>query len=132
MPHILVVDDDSDSAVALADLVAREGFTAATANTLEDARRQMAFQRPDVVLLDLFLPDGSGMTLFQNVEARSNTEIVLITGHASLESSIEAFRLGAADYLVKPVNLKHLKSILSRLAKPSDLKAEIDLLRGEL
>jgi two-component system, NtrC family, response regulator AtoC len=132
MPHVLVVDDDISSAAVLAELVAKEGFTTATASNLEDARHQMAFQRPDIVLVDLFLPDGSGMTLFQNVEARSNTEVILITGHASLESSIEAFRLGAADYLVKPVNLKQLKSILSRVARPSDLRAEIDSLRGEL
>ncbi|MES2354874.1 MAG: sigma-54 dependent transcriptional regulator [Pseudomonadota bacterium] len=132
MPHVLVVDDDTDAASGLADLVALEGFTTATAKSLEDARRQMAFQKPDVVLLDLFLPDGSGMSLFENVEESMNTEIVLITGHATLESSIQAFRLGAADYLIKPVNVKHLKGILSRVARPSDFRAEIDLLREEL
>ncbi len=132
MPHALVVDDDANAATALAELVANEGFTAATANSLLEARRQIAFQRPDVVLLDLMLPDGSGMDLFQDIESRTVTEIVLITGHASLETSIEAFRLGAADYLIKPINVKHLKSILSRVARPSDLKAEISSLRGEL
>jgi two-component system, NtrC family, response regulator AtoC len=132
MPHALVVDDDANAAAALAELVANEGFTAASANTLQEARSQMALQRPDVVLLDLVLPDGSGMELFQDVESLKATEIVLVTGHASLETSIEAFRLGAADYLVKPVNIKHLRGILSRVARPSDLKAEISSLRGEL
>jgi len=132
MPHVLVVDDDVDAASNLAELVGKEGFSTSTANSLEEARRQMTFQRPDVVLLDLFLPDGSGMMLFEDVEARNSTEIILVTGHASLESSIEAFRLGAADYLVKPVNLKHLRSILSRISKPSDLHAEIDSLRNEM
>jgi two-component system, NtrC family, response regulator AtoC len=130
MSHALVVDDDANAAGALAELVANEGFTAATANTLQEARSQMVFQRPEVVLLDLVLPDGSGMELFQDVE--KVTEIVLVTGHASLETSIEAFRLGAADYLVKPINIKHLRGILSRVARPSDLKAEISSLRGEL
>nr|MBA2689878.1 sigma-54-dependent Fis family transcriptional regulator [Burkholderiales bacterium] len=132
MPHALVVDDDANAAATLAELVANEGFTTAPANSLQEARRQMAFQRPDVVLLDLMLPDGSGMELFQDIESRTITEIILITGHASLETSIEAFRLGAADYLVKPINVKHLKSILARVARPSDLKAEINSLRGEL
>ena len=75
-------------------------------------------QRPDVVLLDLVLPDGDGMDLFQDVESRATTEVVMITGHASIETSIEALRLGAADYLIKPVNIKQLKAILSRVARP--------------
>jgi DNA-binding response OmpR family regulator len=55
------------------------------------------------VLLDLMLPDGNGMQLFEDAKALQNTEVVLITGHASLETSIQALRLGAADYLVKPL-----------------------------
>ncbi|MES2354771.1 MAG: sigma-54 dependent transcriptional regulator [Pseudomonadota bacterium] len=132
MPHALLVDDDTNTLNGLAELVAREGFTVATASTLQEARGQMAQRRPDVVLLDLLLPDGSGMDLFQDVESRATTEVVLITGHASIESSIEALRLGAADYLLKPVNIKQLNAILSRVARPADLKAEIGALRGEL
>jgi two-component system, NtrC family, response regulator AtoC len=129
--HALIVDDDLNSLEALAELVKREGFTTATASTLAEARQQMATQRPDVALLDLMLPDGNGMDLFQDIESRS-TEVVLITGNASLQSSIEALRLGAADYLIKPVNIKHLKGILSRVARPADLKGEINKLREEL
>ncbi len=132
MPHVLIVDDDVDALAGLEDLVVREGFTTATAASLKQAREQMALQRPDVVLLDLMLPDGDGMDLFQDVESRANTEVVLITGHASIETSIEALRLGAADYLIKPINVKQIKTILSRVARPTDLKKEISVLRGEL
>ncbi len=132
MSHALVVDDDVNAATILTELVANEGFTTSTANSLQEARRQMAIRRPDVVLLDLVLPDGSGIDLIQDVESRATTEIVLITGHASMESSIEALRLGAADYLIKPVNLAQLHGILSRVARPADLKTEINNLRGEL
>ena len=132
MFHALIVDDDLDSLTALAVLVNREGFTTDTASTLQEAREKMAQRRPDVVLLDLVLPDGNGMDLFQDIESRSVTEVVLITGHASLETSVEALRLGAADYLIKPVNVKQLQSILSRVARPADLKAEINKLRGDL
>jgi DNA-binding NtrC family response regulator len=132
MSHALIVDDDVDSLTALAVLVNREGFTTDTASTLREAREKMAQRRTDVVLLDLVLPDGNGMDLFQDIESRSITEVVLITGHASLETSVEALRLGAADYLVKPVNVKQLQSILSRVARPADLKAEINKLRGDL
>lgn len=132
MPHALIVDDDTTTVSFLAELVTDEGFTTATAGSLEEARTQMALRRPDVVLLDLVLPDGSGMDLFHDVESRAATEIVLITGQASIETSIQALRLGAADYLVKPVSIKQLKAVLSRVSRPTDLKAEIVNLRGEL
>ncbi len=132
MPHALIVDDDVNAANTLTELVAIEGFTTSTANSLREARRQMSIRRPDVVLLDLVLPDGSGMDLIEDVESRATTEVVLITGHASMESSIEALRLGVADYLIKPIDLTQLQGILSRVARPADLKAEINNLRGEL
>ena len=132
MPHVLIVEDDTNSRSALAELVAQEGFSTAAAGNLREARREMALRAPDVVLLDLVLPDGSGMDLFEDIESRATTEIVLITGHASLESSIEALRLGAADYLVKPINIARLKGILSRVTRPVDLKSEINDLRDEL
>jgi DNA-binding NtrC family response regulator len=131
MPHALVVDDEADSAEMMAALIATEGFTVATAGSLREARRQLALQEPDIVLLDLMLPDGNGMQLFEDQNALANTEVVLITGHASLETSIQGLRLGAADYLVKPVNMKQLQGILSRVTKPSALRAEAqDLQQG--
>jgi DNA-binding NtrC family response regulator len=132
MPHALIVDDEADSAETMAMLIANEGFTVATAGSLRDARRQMALQEPDIVLLDLVLPDGNGMELFQDAKALPNTEVVLITGHASLDTSIQALRLGAADYLVKPMSLKQLQGVLSRVTKPSALKAEVTDLQGNL
>ena len=124
MPHALVVDDEADGAEMMAALIATEGFTVATAGSLLEARRQLSLQEPDIVLLDLMLPDGNGMQLFEDAKALANTEVVLMTGHASLETSIQALRMGAADYLIKPVNVKQLSGILSRLIKPSALKAE--------
>jgi len=132
MGHALIVEDDLDSAEMMAALIATEGFTVATCNNLREARAQLAMQQPDIVLLDLRLPDGSGMQLFDDPEALANSEVVLITGHASLETSIQALRLGAADYLIKPVNIKQLQGILSRVMKPSTLKAELQTLQAEL
>jgi DNA-binding NtrC family response regulator len=131
MGHALIVEDDADSAEMMAALIASEGFTAATAHTLRDARRHLAMREPDIVLLDLHLPDGSGMDLFKEPETLANTEVVLITGHASLETSIQALRMGAADYLIKPINIKQLQGILGRVMKPSALKAELADLRSE-
>jgi DNA-binding NtrC family response regulator len=132
MTHALIVDDDVDSAATLRELVGSEQFTVALAHSLLDARRQIALQPPDIVLLDLQLPDGSGMDLFADPQLVANSEIVLITGHASLETSIQALRLGAADYLVKPINLRQLQGVLSRFMKPAALKAEVENLSANV
>jgi len=131
MSHALIVEDDIDAAQMMAALVATENFTVATANTLRDARRQIALQQPDIVLLDLQLPDGNGLELFEDPQLIAQSEVVLITGHASLETSIQALRMGAADYLIKPVNMKQLHGILSRVMRPSTLKAELATLNSE-
>jgi two-component system response regulator AtoC len=132
MGHALIVEDDADSAQMMAALVATEGFSAATARSLQDARRQMALQQPDLVLLDLRLPDGSGMSLLDEQELIGNSEVVLMTGHATLETSIQALRYGAADYLIKPVSATQLHSILSRVTRPAVLRAEVDSLNEDL
>jgi two-component system response regulator AtoC len=132
MPHVLIVDDDTDSAATLRELIAAPAFTVALAHTLRDARKQIALQQPDLVLLDLKLPDGNGMDLFADPQLVANSEVVLITGHASLDTSIQALRMGAADYIVKPINLRHLQGLLSRVTQPAKLKAEVDTLTAEL
>ena len=132
MRHALVVDDDVDSAASLRALIAGEQFTVAVANTLRDARRQIALQQPDILLLDLRLPDGNGMELLADPDVVANSEVVLCTGHASIETSVQALRLGAADYLVKPINLKQLQGVLSRVMKPAVLKAEMAQLAVKL
>ena len=132
MGHALIVDDDSDTAEMLAELVASQGFTAATARTMRDARRELATSVPDAVFLDLVLPDGKGIELFNDKSALADTEVVLITGHASLETSIEALRLGATDYLIKPVSPGQVQGILERIMRPGELRAQISDLRSEL
>jgi two-component system response regulator AtoC len=132
MPHVLVVEDDIDSAEPLAELISTEGHTVATAGSLRDARRQMALQTPDLVLLDLMLPDGNGLELLETTRDMPHTEVVLITGQASLETSIQALRRGAADYLVKPLSFKQLQTVLARIAKPCPLKDKTEDLETQL
>jgi DNA-binding NtrC family response regulator len=118
MSHVLVVDDERDTAATMATLIAGEGYTVATAGSLHDARRQMALQAPDLVFLDLMLPDGSGMRLLEDSAVCAHSEIVLMTGHGDVETSVQALRLGAADYLLKPIAPRQLQEVLSRIAGP--------------
>src|SRR5690606_9795187 len=71
MPHVLIVDDDVNTREALAEIAAGEGFTAAVAGSIREAQLQILRQRPDVVLIDIKLPDGSGMDLFNDIESRA-------------------------------------------------------------
>jgi two-component system, NtrC family, response regulator AtoC len=116
MPHALAVDDDPNFLSALAELIEGQGFTTNTACTLRDARAQVSHRTPDVALIDLYLPDGSGIDLLKDLELGASTEVVLMTGHADVESAVQALRLGASDYLTKPLDIGRLKSILANVA----------------
>ncbi|HEX3130362.1 MAG TPA: sigma-54 dependent transcriptional regulator [Thermoanaerobaculia bacterium] len=116
MPHALAVDDDPNFLSALAELIEGQGFTTNTACTLRDARAQVSHRTPDVALVDLYLPDGSGIDLLKDLELGTSTEVVLMTGHADVESAVQALRLGASDYLTKPLDIGRLKSILANVA----------------
>jgi DNA-binding NtrC family response regulator len=131
MARALLVDDDSSGLGALAELIEREGFITTTAMTLADGRARIDDAQPDVVLTDLMLPDGSGLELVE-AAATIGAQVVLITGHASVETAVEALRRGATDYLTKPVDLARLKTILANVARTRELQAEIGSLRGEL
>ena len=132
MPHALIVDDDADSREALASIVAGEGYTVAKSDSLRSARVELVRRAPDIVLVDLKLPDGNGMSLVRDLERPLATDVVLVTGHASLDSAIEGLRLGASDYLTKPVNVERLTQLLRRQPRVVDLKQEIGELRQEL
>jgi two-component system, NtrC family, response regulator AtoC len=132
MPHALIVDDESDVVEWMAEVVRSEGYTVVTADSLRAARAQLVRQTPDVLLTDLQLPDGRGTDLVRDLEAPSQTEVVVITGHASVDSAIEAVRIGASDYLVKPVDVERLRAILRRQPQAAELKSEIGELREEL
>ena len=132
MPHALIVDDDLSFLLGLAEVVGREGFTTATASSLSQARTEIGKQAPDVLLTDLQLPDGSGLDLLQENGGGGAPEVILITGHASVETAVDALKRGAADYLTKPVDFARVKTVLTNLNRTRELKEEIGSLRTEL
>jgi DNA-binding NtrC family response regulator len=84
------------------------------------------------VLVDLQLPDGSGLELLDDFEGTAAPEVVLITGNASVETAVDALRRGAADYLTKPVDIARVKMALGNLTRTLQMKGEIGSLRTEL
>ena len=132
MSRALVVDDDLSFMMGVAELVQREGFETTTANSLAEARARLKDDPPDVVLVDLMLPDGRGIELLGDLPPGARTEFIIISGHATVESVIEALRCGVLDYLTKPVDIPRLKAVLANLARTTDLKEEIGALRRQL
>ena len=132
MSQVLLVDDDPETIEWLSEFVKAEGFTVATANSLRAAQIQLTRATPDIILTDLVLPDGEGIQILAELESRDSTEVVVITGHASVESAIGALRAGATDYIVKPIDIDRLRGILQRVPKPEHFRQEIGELRDEL
>jgi two-component system, NtrC family, response regulator HydG len=131
-PRALIVDDDPGFVLGLAELVRREGFVVASAGSLKQARQEIASRLPDIVLVDLRLPDGNGLDLLDRLEPTTAPEVVLITGNASLETAVDALRRGAIDYVTKPVDFARIKMALANVTRTLEMKGEIGNLRGEL
>jgi len=125
MRHILIVDADVRAANAMAVVAASLGFTSATARSLREAHGQIALQAPGIAFVDLQLPEGNGMSLLEQGGPLAAAEVVLLTQRPTFDSSIEALRLHAADYLAKPVSESQLRSVLGRLAPPAAFAGEI-------
>ncbi|MDN7496128.1 sigma-54-dependent transcriptional regulator [Burkholderia gladioli] len=131
MPHILVVDDDEETRAALTALAAAQDVPCESAASLEEARSRIAARCPSLVLCDLMLPDGSGMSLLDELP-RDRCQIVVATGYASLDSAIRAIRLGASDYLVKPFNMERVQNLLSRVTRQEARADNLEALAEEL
>ncbi|WP_369063169.1 sigma-54-dependent transcriptional regulator [Burkholderia gladioli] len=136
MPHALIVEDDPNSLSGLTALLAADGFTVDTATSLAEARAALARTIPDVVLVDLNLPDGSGFDLLQHLpqpqQPNGGLPVIVLTGNATVESAIEGLRHGIWDYLLKPVNIPRLRSLLARIPRPYELIEEVQSLRTTL
>jgi len=114
--RVLVVDDEEDFLETIVKRLGKRGIDAAGALSGEKALELMREKRFDVVLLDIKMPGGmDGIeTLREMKRIAPLTEVILLTGHASVESSIEGMKLGAFDYLLKPVKLEDLVTKLAQ------------------
>jgi two-component system nitrogen regulation response regulator GlnG len=115
MPTLLVIDDEPGVQYAFRRVFGDEGVTVLAAHSLAEGRARAAADRPDVIVLDLQLPDGSGLDLFRELHAAGpKRPVVFITAHGTTETAIEAMKGGAFDYLVKPLDLDRLSALLGR------------------
>jgi len=115
-PHILVVDDEADIRGLLKEILSEEGYEVDVAANAAQARASRARQVPDLVLLDIWMPDVDGITLLREWSAgvTDGCPVVMMSGHSTVETAVEATRLGAFDFVEKPLSLAKLLRTVER------------------
>ncbi|WP_251140545.1 sigma-54 dependent transcriptional regulator [Rhodoferax sp. U11-2br] len=112
--HILVVDDEPDLRTLYELTLLREGHRVDTADNLQQAQALLATHHFDVVITDMRLPDGLGMSLLHHIKAQGREErSIVITAYGSAQNAVEALKAGAFDYLTKPVDLKQFRAVVA-------------------
>ena len=122
MAEILVVDDEIGIRELLSEILGDEGHTVLLADSAREARRVRSSQRVDLVLLDIWMPDTDGMTLLREWASggRLTMPVIMMSGHATIDTAAEASRIGAVDFLEKPITLqKLLRAVELALARPA-------------
>src|SRR5213595_19554 len=118
MAQILVVDDEVGIRELLSEILADEGHQVLLAESASEARRLREGHRPDLVLLDIWMPDTDGISLLKEwTESGESGAVVMMSGHGTVDTAVEATRLGAFDFIEKPVSLaKLLRTVEKALA----------------
>jgi DNA-binding NtrC family response regulator len=109
-PHVLVVDDEADIRALIQDILTDEGYGVEAAANAEEARAARSKQKFDLILLDIWMPDTDGITLLRewSDEGDLNCPVVIMSGHGTVDTAVEATRLGAFDFVEKPLSLAKL------------------------
>jgi DNA-binding NtrC family response regulator len=131
--RILIADDDADSRSALAALLTGWGYEVADAADGRDALdRALAF-RPSVIISDLVMPAMDGLALLEVLHGElPATSVIVLTGHATIETAVSAMKVGAYDYLTKPVDVRRLRALLDKAVEKFEVLREVTLLRRQL
>jgi two-component system nitrogen regulation response regulator NtrX len=132
--HILVVDDEPDIRTLLKEILEDEGYRVTTAENATAARSARQQQRPNLILLDIWMPDIDGITLLKEWTAREPLDIpvIIMSGHATVETAVEATRLGAHDFIEKPLSLAKLLLTIDHALESFNLQRENAGLRREM
>src|SRR5664279_2046126 len=127
MNHVLIVDDESEIRDSLESILAEEGYAVATAATAAEALTLLADAAYDVVLLDIWLPDRDGLDALADIRQMDSAhlpEVVIISGHGTIEAAVRATKLGAYDFLEKPLSLDRTLIVLKNAINARQLRVD--------
>jgi len=115
-PSLLIVDADIGFVHAAADVARDQGYEITIAGTLAQALSRLGSSQFDLALIDLALPDGSGLDLLEHLDLGGRTQVILVTGHPTVESALKALHLPIVDYVVKPLHPAQFRELLDKAA----------------
>lgn len=120
--HILIVDDEPDIRNLISEILTDEGYSVATAANGQEANQQLSNKQPNLILLDIWMPDIDGISLMKewNEKKLVTAPIVMMSGHGTVETAVEATRLGAKDFIEKPLSLAKLLQTVSETLADSE------------
>jgi DNA-binding NtrC family response regulator len=128
---ILIVDDTQLIAESLRKALSREGYDVLTAATGKDALLSYEENGPDLILLDVKLPDIDGIQVLQKIrQVDAKTPIIVMTAYSGIKGAVEAMKSGAYDYVAKPFDIDELKIIVARCLASRKVEAEVDHMRS--
>ena len=132
--RVLILDDESTLRTALFRLLDRKGYQVVTAQRIEEARAFMGPEKPfDLAIIDMNLPDGNGLDFISEIKSLSKaTQVIVLTGFATIDTAIQATQKGAYHFLTKPFNVEELMSLLDKALVHRHLEQENKQLRTEL
>lgn len=131
--HILIVDDEENLVFFLKGALEDLGYTVSTSASVGNSFKQLQENHPDLLLLDLNLPDGTGLDLFRKMQEIGHTiPTIIITAHASVKSAIEAIRLGVDDYIVKPFEIDEILILIEQQLNKRKLYDHLSYFRDKL
>lgn len=133
-PRVLILDDESTLRTALFRVLDRKGLSVITASKIEEAKSLCQTESGlDLAIVDLSLPDGDGLEFMTYLKSmNSATEVIILTGHGSIESAVKATQKGAFHFVTKPFNLEELLSVIEKALTHKKLQQENHQLRTEL
>lgn len=126
---VLLVDDDADVLRVVGDYFDKIDYEVSRASTGEEGLEVFARLRPDVVILDLHLPDVDGLEVLERLRSQGGS-VILLTGQGDIETAVRAMQLGAEHFLTKPVDLNHLAAATARVGERIRLARQNALLRA--
>ena len=131
--RIVVIDDEVNAAAALETLLGEDGYEVSKANDARSGLLLLEHQQPDVVLTDLRMPGMDGLELLGRIkEVRPETMVILMTAYGTVKTAVRAMKLGAEDYLGKPIDVEELEVVLQKTLEKKRLLEETRLLRDRL
>ena len=130
MPSVLIVDDEPTPRTFIRQLLTEKGYATGEAESMATAHAQIDLGQADVVLLDVMLPDGSGLQLLERLaQEQPGLPVIVITGFGDIEMAVEAMQAGAQDFLTKPIDSQRLLKALARASETVSLRRELEHLR---